>query len=148
MKKLLTLFILFSTIGTANAFDINTYTSPEFYRHYGKQQIKTKDSKGNTIYITPHYNSYEDRNSNASEKQQYMTSVVQRLGTGMCYIPQQDIMQDITEYYNQVQMGMATHLSQTVAQIVRHLVSIPLKRQNIITTLNGIKSDLALSLLI
>lgn len=68
MKKLLTLFILFSTIGTANAVDLNTYTSPEFYRHYGKQQIKTKDSKGNTIYITPHYNSYEDRNNNASEK--------------------------------------------------------------------------------
>ena len=68
MKKLLTLFILCSTIGTANALDLNTYTSPEFYRHYGKQQIKTKDSKGNTIYITPHYNSYEDRNSNASEK--------------------------------------------------------------------------------
>ena len=68
MKKLLTLFILLSTIGTANAFDINTYTSPEFYRHYGKQQMKTKDSKGNTIYITPHYSSYEDRNSNASEK--------------------------------------------------------------------------------
>ena len=68
MKKLLTLFILCSTIGTANALDLNTYTSPEFYRHYGKQQIKTKDSKGNTIYITPHYNSYEDRNNNASEK--------------------------------------------------------------------------------
>ena len=68
MKKLLTLFILFSTIGTANAVDLNTYTSPEFYRHYGKQQIKTKDNKGNTIYITPHYNSYEDRNNNASEK--------------------------------------------------------------------------------
>ena len=68
MKKLLTLFILFSTIGTANAIDLNTYTSPEFYKHYGKQQIKTKDSKGNTIYITPHYNSYEDRNNNASEK--------------------------------------------------------------------------------
>ena len=68
MKKLLTLFILFSTIGIANAIDLNTYTSPEFYKHYGKQQIKTKDSKGNTIYITPHYNSYEDRNNNASEK--------------------------------------------------------------------------------
>ena len=68
MKKLLTLFILFSTIGTANAFDTNTYTSPEFYRHYGKQQIKTKDSKGNTIYITPNYKSYADRNSHTSEK--------------------------------------------------------------------------------
>lgn len=68
MKKLLTLFILFSTIGTANAFDTNTYTSPEFYRHYGKQQIKTKDSKGNTIYITPNYKSYADRNNHTSEK--------------------------------------------------------------------------------
>lgn len=52
----------------ADAFDINTNTSPEFYRHYGKQQIRSKDSKGNTIYITPNYNSYKDRNSISSEK--------------------------------------------------------------------------------
>ena len=41
----------------ADAFDINTYASPEFYRHYGKQQMKSKDNKGNAIYITPSYNS-------------------------------------------------------------------------------------------
>lgn len=63
---LLTLLTLSSTM--VQAFDINTYTSPEFYRHYGKQQIKTKDSKGNTIYVTPNYSSYEERNTVASEK--------------------------------------------------------------------------------
>lgn len=68
MKKLLTLFIFFSTICSVHAIDFNTYTSPEFYRHYGKQQIKTQDSKGNTIYITPDYVSYDDRNKHASEK--------------------------------------------------------------------------------
>jgi len=70
MKHFLTIVLTFVlTSGTVvQAVDLNTYTSPEFYRHYGKQQIKTKDSKGNTIYVTPHYSSYEDRNSVASEK--------------------------------------------------------------------------------
>ena len=34
----------------------------------GKQQIKTKDSKGNTIFVTPNYNSYKDRNDSVAEK--------------------------------------------------------------------------------
>lgn len=33
-----------------------------------KEQIKTKDSKGNTIYLTPDYSSYEERNKQLSEK--------------------------------------------------------------------------------
>lgn len=70
MKQILTIVLTLLTLSSTMvyAFDLNTYTSPEFYRHYGKQQIKTKDSKGNTVYVTPHYNSYEDRNSVASEK--------------------------------------------------------------------------------
>lgn len=50
----------------ANALDVNM--SPETYRAYGKQQIKTKNEKGNTILITPNYSSYADRNNNLSEK--------------------------------------------------------------------------------
>ncbi len=33
-----------------------------------KQQIKTKDLKGNTIYVTPNYSSFEERNEQLSEK--------------------------------------------------------------------------------
>ena len=33
-----------------------------------KQQIKSFDSKGNKILITPNYQSYDDRNANISEK--------------------------------------------------------------------------------
>lgn len=66
MKYILTLAVMLLTMCHACAID--TYTSPEFYRHYGKQQIKTKNSKGNTTYLTPHYNSYEHRNEVASEK--------------------------------------------------------------------------------
>ena len=43
-----------------NAFD--------FDRNYNKQQEKTTDSKGNTIWNTPNYESYEVRNNNISEK--------------------------------------------------------------------------------
>jgi hypothetical protein len=70
MKQILTILLTLTMLSDTivYAFDLNTYTSPEFYRHYGKQQIKTKDSKGNTIYITPSYSSYEDRNNVASEK--------------------------------------------------------------------------------
>ena len=68
-KLLITLLTLLILCGNmAQAIDLNTYTSPEFYRHYGKQQIKAKDNKGNTIYVTPNYNSYSDRNNVASEK--------------------------------------------------------------------------------
>jgi hypothetical protein len=70
MKQILTLLLTFfiSSNTIVYAFDINTYTSPEFYRHYNKQQIKTKDAKGNTVYHTPNYSSYEERNSEVSEK--------------------------------------------------------------------------------
>ena len=68
MKQILTLLIIVLTSQSGMCYDINTYTSPEFYRHYNKQQIKTKDIKGNTIYETPHYSSFENRNSEVSEK--------------------------------------------------------------------------------
>lgn len=66
MKKLLTFVALFCTI--CNAYAVDTYMSPELYRAYGKQQIKTKDEKGNTVLITPDYSSYEERNQKVSEK--------------------------------------------------------------------------------
>lgn len=69
MKHFLTLLLtLLITCGNVMAYDMNTYTAPEFWRHYGKQQIKTQDYKGNTVYITPDYVSYEDRNNHTSEK--------------------------------------------------------------------------------
>lgn len=66
MKKLLTLIILFGTM--CSAYAVDTYMSPELYRAYGKQQIKAKDIKGNTILITPDYHSYAERNEKVSEK--------------------------------------------------------------------------------
>ena len=72
MKHLFTLLlsIIISSIITNNvyAFEINPYNAPEIHRAYGKQQIKTKDSKGNTILITPDYSSYAERNQKVSEK--------------------------------------------------------------------------------
>lgn len=50
----------------ALAYDRNM--SPEVYRSYGRQQQKAKDVKGNTILLTPNYESYADRNKNVSEK--------------------------------------------------------------------------------
>ncbi len=50
------------------AFALDVYMSPEVVRAYGKQQQKAKNSKGNTILLTPHYESYADRNKNVSEK--------------------------------------------------------------------------------
>lgn len=67
MKKLFTLFILLVMQLNVVAM-ADTYMSPELYRAYGKQQQKAKDSKGNTILITPDYVSYNDRNKNVSEK--------------------------------------------------------------------------------
>ena len=51
-----------------SAFGYDTYMSPEIYRSYGKQQQKTKDSKGNTMLITPNYKGYDERNEQVSEK--------------------------------------------------------------------------------
>ena len=64
MKKLLLFIIIISNILIicdvillpANAFE------------YNKQQIKTKDSKSNTIFVTPNYNNYKDRNDSVAEK--------------------------------------------------------------------------------
>jgi len=42
--------------------------SPAISRAYGKQQIKARDRKNNTILVTPNYKSYADRNNNVSEK--------------------------------------------------------------------------------
>lgn len=67
MKQILTILVMLLTFNSAYAID-NTYMSPEYYRHFGKQQIKTKDIKGNTTFVTPHYKSYTDRNEVASEK--------------------------------------------------------------------------------
>lgn len=67
MRKLFTLFILLVMQLNIVAM-ADTYMSPEVYRAYGKQQQKTKDNKGNTILVTPNYDSYNDRNKNVSEK--------------------------------------------------------------------------------
>ena len=66
MRKLFIISLIILSYNSAYAYDTNM--SPEMYRHYGKQQIKTKDSKGNTIFKTPHYESYSDRNEKVSEK--------------------------------------------------------------------------------
>lgn len=66
MRKLFIISLIILSYNRAYAYDTNM--SPEMYRHYGKQQIKTKDSKGNTVFKTPHYESYSDRNENVSEK--------------------------------------------------------------------------------
>lgn len=66
-KFLLKLFLIFSFC-TNLVFAYDTSISPEIVRSYGKQQQKTKDRKGNTILLTPHYDNYADRNKNTSEK--------------------------------------------------------------------------------
>lgn len=67
MNKIFAIFILI-TIATLPTFAYDTNMSPEAYRSYGQQQQKSKDSKGNTILVTPHYQNYSDRNKNLSEK--------------------------------------------------------------------------------
>lgn len=37
-------------------------------KSYGKQQIRAVDDKGNKVIVTPHYNSYAERNNNVTEK--------------------------------------------------------------------------------
>ena len=66
MRKLFIISLIILSYNSAYAYDTNM--SPEMYRYYGTQQINTKDSKGNTIFKTPHYESYSDRNENVSEK--------------------------------------------------------------------------------
>ena len=66
MKKLVTLVMLLLLVGQqAIALE---YTDPSLYRAYGRQQVQTRDSKGNRILVTPNYNSYADRNNTVSEK--------------------------------------------------------------------------------
>lgn len=65
MKYLLSIVLLLYAIPV---YSFDTYNSSELYRSYNKQQIRTKDSKGNRIVVTPHYQSYNMRNDNVSEK--------------------------------------------------------------------------------
>lgn len=66
MKAIITIILLCMSI--TNCLAYNTYNSVELFRSYGKQQIRTQDSKGNKIVVTPHYSSYKDRNENVTEK--------------------------------------------------------------------------------
>ena len=69
MKQLLTVIVIMLVcICTVPVYALDTYNTPELYRSYNKQQIRTKDSKGNRIVVTPHYQSYNIRNNNVSEK--------------------------------------------------------------------------------
>lgn len=54
--------------GMQSVYAYDTTYSPEFVRSYGKQQIKTTDTKGNTKLVTPHYANYSQRNNEVSEK--------------------------------------------------------------------------------
>ena len=93
MRKLFIISLIILSYKSAYAYDTNM--SPEMYRHYGKQQIMTKDSKGNTVFKTPHDDSYVDRNENVSEK---IVAIYDKhapegtCGQGMCYIHLSDIM--------------------------------------------------------
>ena len=49
-----------------------------------KQQIKAKDIKGNTIYVTPNYSSFVERNEQLSELQ-YMIRKVLLMVTDILY---------------------------------------------------------------
>lgn len=68
MKHFLTFLLLLLTTGQALAYNMNDLTQPSLYRSYNKQQIRTKDTKGNLKLVTPHYDSYKDRNNSVSEK--------------------------------------------------------------------------------
>ena len=67
IKYLITgLIASFVFFNRAEAIDSNM--SPELYRSYGKQQIRSKDAKGNDIFVTPDYENYAERNQHVSEK--------------------------------------------------------------------------------
>ena len=59
---------LIATVISLNSVFALEYTEPELSRAYNRQQIKSTDSKGNKILVTPHYESYAERNQNVSEK--------------------------------------------------------------------------------
>ena len=65
LKVIIASLIMFS-YGYVYAYETNI--SNETDRSFWKQQQKAKDSKGNTILVTPNYKSYTDRNQNVSEK--------------------------------------------------------------------------------
>lgn len=61
----ITVIVCFCSLST------HAYNTKDFHTTHhanGKQQIKTKDSKGNTIFVTPDYHSYKDHNDNVAEK--------------------------------------------------------------------------------
>lgn len=69
MKQLLTVIVIMLVCTcTVPVYALDTYNSVELYRSYNKQQIRTRDTKGNRIVVTPHYQSYNMRNDNVSEK--------------------------------------------------------------------------------
>lgn len=67
MGKIFVISLIISVMTFGSAFANNTQLSPELYLSYCKQQ-KGTDSKGNTILVTSHYESYAERNQNVSEK--------------------------------------------------------------------------------
>lgn len=60
--------LMFMANFCAVSFAYDTNLGPELYRSYGKQQQKEVNEKGNTVFITPNYESYAERNNNVSEK--------------------------------------------------------------------------------
>lgn len=65
-KPVVIIGIILFSMQSVYAYD-TTY-SPEIVRSYGKQQIKTTDTKGNTKLVTPNYANYSQRNNEVSEK--------------------------------------------------------------------------------
>lgn len=68
MRKNFILTAIISFVFVSGCYAVDTYNSPELYRAYGKQQIKTKDKDGKTVIIDPTYKSYAERNEKVSEK--------------------------------------------------------------------------------
>ncbi len=66
MFKIIILYLVLFCSCCVFAYDANMVS--DIYRSSGKQQQKTEDLKGRAILVTPHYESYADRNFDASEK--------------------------------------------------------------------------------
>ena len=71
-QKIMLKYFLSITIAVYSCF-LSTYASDvkdcyTIYSQNGKQQIKTKDSKGHDVFVTPNYHSYKDRNNDLAEK--------------------------------------------------------------------------------
>ena len=65
MNKHIVLLLNIIILNSVAILPVNAF---DFDRSVNRQQVKSTDSKGNTIYITPNYSSYEERNYNVSEK--------------------------------------------------------------------------------